>query len=470
MTIGERIAKCRKDKNLSQEYIAEMLDVSRQAVSKWENDQSEPDTGNLILLARLFGVSVEYLANGEEENVKIVYVEKNIPVLKIIGIVLLGLGGLCSILGVLMSFMFALGIITIALGLLLILLKKEGLILGTIIITLGTILFILQGTIWGIDVPIMCSISVVSVGIPSLTYAIIKIVKKIKSEGLIRNFFSNKNLRNKIIAITVSLMLFVTIIIILVSIINTNHKNTIEKERWFSDEILSQYLVDDLPKPKEDSINLSNEKILLNMDTDGYNDYALEIYNYLKEQNFKHIGTRDDILYYDDTTKIYEFIEHDEHRFHGPGKHYDFKPKGSIDEFMFIYSNLETSLNGEIDFYVIHLQAYDNCIAYIKGKRIKYNTEITIYRETKEEGYKYRSYNITDDIKTSSLFSVEYPTEVMKDKEVKIKVTTEISNFSDVFSISFNGKEAECISVGDNSFEFTFIMPDEDVIIDIVPK
>ena len=35
MTIGERIAKCRKEKNLSQEYIAELLDVSRQAVSKW---------------------------------------------------------------------------------------------------------------------------------------------------------------------------------------------------------------------------------------------------------------------------------------------------------------------------------------------------------------------------------------------------------------------------------------------------
>ena len=81
MTIGERIAKCRKDKKLSQEYIAEILDVSRQAVSKWENDQSEPDTGNLIQLARLFGVSVEYLANGEEEKTKIVYVEKNIPVI-----------------------------------------------------------------------------------------------------------------------------------------------------------------------------------------------------------------------------------------------------------------------------------------------------------------------------------------------------------------------------------------------------
>ena len=64
MTIGERIAKCRKEKNLSQEYIAELLDVSRQAVSKWETNQTEPDTGNLIQLARIFGVSVEYIANG----------------------------------------------------------------------------------------------------------------------------------------------------------------------------------------------------------------------------------------------------------------------------------------------------------------------------------------------------------------------------------------------------------------------
>ena len=55
MTIGERIAKCRKEKNLSQEYIAELLDVSRQAVSKWETNQTEPDTSNLIELARIFG-------------------------------------------------------------------------------------------------------------------------------------------------------------------------------------------------------------------------------------------------------------------------------------------------------------------------------------------------------------------------------------------------------------------------------
>ena len=58
MTIGSRIAKCRKKKNLSQAYVAEILEVTRQAVSKWETDVNVPDTENLIKLAKLFGVSV----------------------------------------------------------------------------------------------------------------------------------------------------------------------------------------------------------------------------------------------------------------------------------------------------------------------------------------------------------------------------------------------------------------------------
>ena len=68
MTAGERIYQCRKKKKLSQEYVATVLGVSRQAVSKWENDLSVPDTMNYINLAKIFGVSVEYLVFGEEEN------------------------------------------------------------------------------------------------------------------------------------------------------------------------------------------------------------------------------------------------------------------------------------------------------------------------------------------------------------------------------------------------------------------
>ena len=68
MSIGQRISKLRKEKGFSQEYVAERLDVSRQAVSKWETDNSAPDTYNLIALAELFDVSVEYIAIGKQEE------------------------------------------------------------------------------------------------------------------------------------------------------------------------------------------------------------------------------------------------------------------------------------------------------------------------------------------------------------------------------------------------------------------
>ena len=64
MTIGERITTLRKKKNLSQLQLADQLEVSRQAVSKWEKDLSSPDTLNLIKLADILDTEVEYLATG----------------------------------------------------------------------------------------------------------------------------------------------------------------------------------------------------------------------------------------------------------------------------------------------------------------------------------------------------------------------------------------------------------------------
>lgn len=51
MSIGERISQLRCEKNMSQGQLAQALCVSRQAISKWENDQSSPDTIHLIKLA-----------------------------------------------------------------------------------------------------------------------------------------------------------------------------------------------------------------------------------------------------------------------------------------------------------------------------------------------------------------------------------------------------------------------------------
>lgn len=64
MSIGERISELRKEQNISQAELARMLDVSRQAVSKWETDLSSPDTLNLIKLADLLDTDIEYLASG----------------------------------------------------------------------------------------------------------------------------------------------------------------------------------------------------------------------------------------------------------------------------------------------------------------------------------------------------------------------------------------------------------------------
>ena len=67
MTLGERLKMYRTQKGLSQEKIAEMLDVSRQAVTKWEAGQATPSSDNLIALANLYDVSLDELI-GKNEN------------------------------------------------------------------------------------------------------------------------------------------------------------------------------------------------------------------------------------------------------------------------------------------------------------------------------------------------------------------------------------------------------------------
>ena len=64
LSLGERILTLRQECGISQADLARQLDVSRQAVSKWEKGQSSPDTVKLIQLAELFDVEVEYLATG----------------------------------------------------------------------------------------------------------------------------------------------------------------------------------------------------------------------------------------------------------------------------------------------------------------------------------------------------------------------------------------------------------------------
>lgn len=63
MTLGEKLKGIRKQYNLSQEGMAELLDVSRQAITKWENDTGLPSSEHLKKISQTFNVSIDYLLN-----------------------------------------------------------------------------------------------------------------------------------------------------------------------------------------------------------------------------------------------------------------------------------------------------------------------------------------------------------------------------------------------------------------------
>lgn len=78
-TIGNRIAKFRKAKGMTQEELANLMGVSSQAVSKWENDASCPDISLLPQLSRVLGITTDELLTGRNDEVKLVPVEQRKP-------------------------------------------------------------------------------------------------------------------------------------------------------------------------------------------------------------------------------------------------------------------------------------------------------------------------------------------------------------------------------------------------------
>ena len=61
MSFGNNLRTARKEKGITQEQLADMLNVSRQAVSKWESENGYPETEKLLTMSKLLGVSLDYL-------------------------------------------------------------------------------------------------------------------------------------------------------------------------------------------------------------------------------------------------------------------------------------------------------------------------------------------------------------------------------------------------------------------------
>lgn len=68
MKLTDKLVKLRKINGWSQEDLAEKLNVSRQAISRWENGTAQPDASNVLNLSKLFGVTADYLLNDEYDS------------------------------------------------------------------------------------------------------------------------------------------------------------------------------------------------------------------------------------------------------------------------------------------------------------------------------------------------------------------------------------------------------------------
>lgn len=65
MSVAERLTELRREKGLTQAELAELADVSRQAVSKWETGEKIPSSEKLITLSEIFAVPLDYLVKGD---------------------------------------------------------------------------------------------------------------------------------------------------------------------------------------------------------------------------------------------------------------------------------------------------------------------------------------------------------------------------------------------------------------------
>ena len=136
MTLAEKILSLRTQRGMSQDDLAEKLEVSRQSVSKWETAQSTPDLDKIIKLANLFGVTVDELVRDgaapqppEPPEAKVIYVEREkrgLTPIQTLGVVAEGTGVGLSLVGLMGAPVLILpGAALVILGLPLLLAKKH---------------------------------------------------------------------------------------------------------------------------------------------------------------------------------------------------------------------------------------------------------------------------------------------------------------------------------------------------------
>lgn len=130
MNLNENIAVQRKMKNLSQDELASKLNVSRQAISKWETGKTSPDIENLMQLSKIFGITVDKLIGNEFKEVEETFVENHTFQPKQYGIGFVILAFFFLVVGLVINSLFLiLSYTLLVLGLVLTFVKKNRLLI-----------------------------------------------------------------------------------------------------------------------------------------------------------------------------------------------------------------------------------------------------------------------------------------------------------------------------------------------------
>lgn len=103
MDLGHRLKQLRTEKHLSQETVAFELNVSRQAVAKWENNASKPSTANLMAICDLYGISLDELISNKSDELSAEQTEPNKSKVKTAIVILSVVGGILLMLSVILT-------------------------------------------------------------------------------------------------------------------------------------------------------------------------------------------------------------------------------------------------------------------------------------------------------------------------------------------------------------------------------
>lgn len=95
--MADRIQILRKSRGISQEELAEKMGVSRQAVSKWESEQSSPDVDKIVLLSEYFDVTTDYLLKGIESLADVPEKKEDARIFSVVGTALNFIGLISAI-------------------------------------------------------------------------------------------------------------------------------------------------------------------------------------------------------------------------------------------------------------------------------------------------------------------------------------------------------------------------------------